>query len=77
MQIIYKIVHLNITANLCVDSISVYLLEEPVAICAESFVHSNLSLPCIPGTVFTELILFVTMSIDFCFDNVMYKQIDG
>lgn len=52
-------------------------LSEIIDICSDMLYRSNLTPPTIPENVFVELMKFATMSVDFSFDNIMYRQIDG
>ena len=52
-------------------------LNETIKICAEALYDKNLPTPIIPKHVFVELMEIATTSVEFSFNNVMYKQIDG
>ena len=49
-----------------------------IDICTDSVYRSHLPSPTLRFLkTFTELINFATMSVEFNFDNIMYRQIDG
>lgn len=50
---------------------------ETIDICCDMLYRSCLSPPDIPENVFVELMQFATMSVEFSFNNFMYRQIDG
>ena len=50
---------------------------ETIDICADMLYWSYLTPPDIPEVVFVELMKFATTSIEFSFDNIMYRQVDG
>lgn len=52
-------------------------LAEIIDICADALYRSQLSPPVISEDVLVELMKFVTMSVEFSFDGIMYRQIDG
>ena len=52
-------------------------LNETINICAEALYDGKLPTPIIPKHVFVELMKIATTSVEFSFDNIMYKQIDG
>ena len=49
---------------------------ETVDICADMLYWSYLTPPDIPEEVFVELMKFATTSVEFSFDNIMYRQVD-
>ena len=52
-------------------------LDETIKICSDTlYGNSNLQ-PLIPKDVFVELMKSVTSSVEFSFNNTMYKQTDG
>ena len=52
-------------------------LDETIKICAEALYDQSESQPVIPKDVFVELIKSATSSVEFSFNNTMYKQTDG
>ena len=62
--------------DICSLFTSVRLLET-IDICTDLLYHIHLSLAEIPENIFIKLIKFATMSVEFSFDNVMYRPIDG
>ena len=52
-------------------------LEETIQICADSLYESNLTPPIMDKDVFIELMNIATTSVEFSFNNKIYKQIDG
>ena len=52
-------------------------LGETIQICADSLYESNLTPPIMDKDVFIELINIATTSVEFSFNNKMYKQMDG
>ena len=52
-------------------------LEETIALCADSLYRGNFDRPDFPEETFVELIKFATMSVEFSFNDIMYRQIDG
>ena len=52
-------------------------LGETIQICADSLYESNLTPPIMDKNVFIELMNISTTSVEFGFNNKMYKQIDG
>ena len=52
-------------------------LEEIIKICSEALYDQSNSRPVIPKDVFVELMKSATSSVEFSFNNTMYKQIDG
>ena len=52
-------------------------LEETIEICCDVLFRSSLSKPTFPESVFKHLINFATSSVEFSFNNIMYRQIDG
>ena len=53
-------------------------LAETIEICANGlYSNNNLSSPLFPPSVFIELMELATSSIEFSFNNEMYRQIDG
>ena len=53
------------------------LLAGTIQICADSLYESNLTPPIMDKDVFIELMNIATTSVEFNFNNKMYKQIDG
>ena len=52
-------------------------LAETIQICTETLYDGNLPTPVIPKHTFIELMEIATSSVEFSFNNIMYKQIDG
>ena len=52
-------------------------LEETIQICADSLYESNLTPPIMDKDVFIEIMNIATTSVEFSFNNKIYKQIDG
>ena len=52
-------------------------VEETINICAQELYHSDLEKPKIKEESFKELIKKVTTGVEFSFDDVMYRQVDG
>ena len=52
-------------------------LDETIAICADTLYNITDSQPCIPKEVFVELLHSATSTVEFSFDNTIYRQIDG
>ena len=52
-------------------------LDEAVKICSEALYDQSNSRPIIPKDVFVELMKSATSSVEFSFNNTMYKQTDG
>ena len=52
-------------------------MGETIQICADSLYESNLTPPIMDKDVFIELMNIGTTSVEFNFNNKMYKQIDG
>ena len=52
-------------------------LDETIKICADALYGNLKSRPCIPKEVFVELMLSATSTVEFSFDNITYRQIDG
>ena len=52
-------------------------LEETIEICCDVLFYSSLPKPIFPESVFKHLINFATSSVEFSFNNIMYRQIDG
>ena len=50
---------------------------ETIQICADSLYNSNLTPPIMDKDVFIELMNIATTSVEFIFNNKVYKQIDG
>ena len=46
-------------------------------ICAKTLCDGHLPTPVIPKHVFIELMKTATTSVEFSFNNIMYRQIDG
>ena len=52
-------------------------LAETIEICTQALYDEDLPEPIIPKHVFNELMKIATSSVEFSFNNLMYKQIDG
>ena len=52
-------------------------LDETIKICSDVLYDESHSQPLIPKNVFVELMKSATSSVEFSFNNTMYKQIDG
>ena len=69
------------SAFLCSFDISSLFINFPPAetinICADALYSGNLRAPSFPREVFIELMQTTTKSIEFSFNNIMYRQIDG
>ena len=52
-------------------------LDETIKICSEAFYDQSNSPPVIPKDVFVELMKRASSSVEFSFNNTMYKQTDG
>ena len=52
-------------------------LDETITICAETLYNNPDSQPRIPKEVFVELLHSATSTVEFSFDNTIYRQIDG
>ena len=52
-------------------------IEETIEICCDVLFRSSLSKPTFPESVFKHLINFATSSVEFSFNNIIYRQIDG
>ena len=52
-------------------------LEETIEICTETLYDGHLPTPVTPKHVFMELMKTATTLIEFSFNNIMYRQIDG
>ena len=52
-------------------------LDETIKICSEALYDQTNSRPVIPKDVFVELMKSATSSVEFSFNNTMYKQTDG
>ena len=50
---------------------------QTINICADMLYRSHLTTPDILEAVFVELLKFATTSVEFSFDNIMYRQVDG
>ena len=50
--------------------------SEKHKICADALYDNLESQPCIPKEVFAELMRCATSTIEFSFDNIIYKPID-
>ena len=55
----------------------IVLLKETIGICVEALDKDPSSTPTIPQTVFIELMESATASVEFSFNDTMYKQTDG
>ena len=52
-------------------------LAETIEICTKTHYDGHLPTPVIPKHVFIELMKIATISVEFSFNNIMYRQIDG
>ena len=52
-------------------------LAETIEICTKTLYDGHLPAPVIPKHVFIELMKTATTSVEFSFNNIMYRQIDG
>ena len=52
-------------------------LDETIKICSEALYDQSHSRPFIPKDMFVELMKSATSSVEFSFNNTMYKQTDG
>ena len=52
-------------------------LAETIEICSQALYNGDLPEPIIPKHVFTDLMKIVTSSVEFSFNNCMYRKIDG
>ena len=53
-------------------------LEQTIDICADVLYHNNsVDTPWLPESSFRTLMSLVTTGVEFSFDNVMYRQVDG
>ena len=52
-------------------------LAETIEICTETLYNSHLPTPIIPNHVFIELMKTATTSVEFSFNNIIYRQIQG
>ena len=52
-------------------------LDETIGICADALYRGDLDCPPFPEEVFIELMQIATRGVEFSFDNIMYRQIDG
>ena len=52
-------------------------LDETIKICLDALYDDSDLQPLIPKDVFVELMKSVTSSVEFSFNNTMYKQTDG
>ena len=52
-------------------------LEETIGLCFDVLFRSSPPKPTFPESVFKHLINFATSSVEFSFNNIMYRQIDG
>ena len=52
-------------------------LAETIEICTKTLYDGHLPTPVIPKHVFIELMKTATTSVEFSFNNIMYRQIDG
>ena len=51
-------------------------LDETIKICSVALYYDSDLQPLIPGDMFVELMKSATSSVEFSFNNIMYKQID-
>ena len=69
--------HLSATKERFISSLFTNIpLGETIQICADSLYDSNLTPPIMDKDVFIELMNIATTSVEFSFNNKMYKQID-
>lgn len=60
-----------------ISSLFIFLqLQQIIGICIDAFLSESLSWPHIPEAVFTELMKSSTMSVEFSFDKIIYRQRD-
>ena len=52
-------------------------LAETIEICTKTLYDGHLPTPVIPKHVFIELMKTATTSVEFSFNKIMYRQIDG
>ena len=52
-------------------------LAETIEICTKTLYDGHLPTPVIPKHVFIKLMKTATTSVEFSFNNIMYRQIDG
>ena len=52
-------------------------LAETIEICTKTLYDGHLPTPVIPKHVFIELMKTATTSVEFSFNNIMYRQING
>ena len=52
-------------------------LREVIEICVDQLYNSNISSPEFPRDVCYELLQMATTNVEFSFNNIMYRQIDG
>ena len=52
-------------------------LAETIEICADALYYGELTPPPFPRAVFVELMQAATSSVEFSFNNIMHRQIDG
>ena len=52
-------------------------LAETIEICANALFDDELTPPPFPRAVFVELMQTATSSVEFSFNNMMHRQIDG
>ena len=52
-------------------------LAETIEICTKTLYDGHLPTPVIPKHVFIELMKTATTFVEFSFNNIMYRQIDG
>ena len=69
-------------AHMCsFDIVSLFTnvpLEETIDICSKTLYHDNdIEPPSITEVSFRDLVLMLTSGVEFSFDDVMYRQIDG
>ena len=75
--------NLNIDPNFFICSFDVpslftnVPLDETIKICSDALYDNSHSQPFIPKDLFVELIKSATSSVEFSFNNTMYKQTDG
>ena len=52
-------------------------IDETIEICLNTLYHSDMKPPKISEALLKKLLLKATRGVEFSFDNMMYRQIDG
>ena len=52
-------------------------IEETIDICTQQLYHSDIERPSLSEKSFQKLLRMVTTGVEFSFDNIMFRQIDG